>query len=105
MARARAENLPNIPHTLDELRAILKDPQYAHLTKSLSDGNDSVYAGTFGSSEEGTRCVVFTSKFQRKYLQRRKKVFSDATFDPVPAGLECRQIWNIVTVRRGRVSK
>ena len=41
MERARAENLPNLPKSLSELRDVLKDDRYQYLTKTL-EGNDSV---------------------------------------------------------------
>lgn len=103
MLRARSELLPNVPHTLPELENVLTDDLYEHLTNTL-DGKGSVYAGTFGREEDGTCCTIFASRRQLRYLSKRKCVFSDATFDSVPAAMECRQVWNIITVRRGRVS-
>lgn len=103
MLRARYELLPRLPHTLSKLRKVLRDDRYKHLTRTL-DEEDSVYAGTFGCSANGTRCTIFASKRQLKYLGKVKRVFSDATFSSVPAGLEARQIFNLTTVRRGHVS-
>jgi len=97
MVKARRENLPPVPHSISELADILDDPQYEFLVSSM-DGNDLIYTGKFGQSDDGTLCIMFAS------MRHVKDVMSDATFC-VPTVLDCRQVWNIVTLRRNHVCK
>jgi len=105
MVRARRENLPPVPHSLSELATLLENPNHEFLVKTL-DGQDVIYMGKFGYSAHGTRCVMLASRRMLQYMSSPDspvlQVLSDATFC-VPTALNCRQVWNIVTLRRNHV--
>ena len=101
MQRARSKCLPPIPRTIPELVEILTSPETQHLGMTL-DGEDHIYAGSGGDVTTGTAFVILASKRMMSRLARVRKLFADGTFC-TPAGLECRQIWNLVTLRRHHV--
>lgn len=102
MARARMRSLPRIPRTLPELAEMLSSEEHRGLARTL-DGHDNIFAASGGNVDEGTSFVILSSRRMLNQLRRCRKAFSDATFC-TPAGLKCRQIWNIVKLRRHRVS-
>ncbi|KAK3923979.1 Protein stu1 [Frankliniella fusca] len=101
MARARLQNLPRIPRTLSALADMLSSEEHKGLAQTL-DKLDSIYAGSGGSEQQGTSFVILASKRMLAQLRRCQVAFSDATFC-TPAGLECRQVWNIVKLRNHRI--
>lgn len=103
MQNARDKSLPPLPHSLSELDFLLNLPKYKFLTKSL-DGQDSIYAGAAGSTQHGTRCLIFISRRMLRILQKVEDLFADATFCVVPRNMGCAQVWNIVTMKQNHVS-
>jgi len=102
MRNARQDNFPNNPVTVAKLGKILASPQWNHISTTI-DGRDNLFAAKGGKAQQGTRYVILMSKRMKKYLGRVKKVFSDGTFC-TPSHLECEQVWNLTTQRRGHVS-
>ncbi|KAK3922600.1 Methylthioribose-1-phosphate isomerase [Frankliniella fusca] len=104
MQRAREDRLPHIPHTLSQLSDALMRGENAHITQTL-DGEDNLFAGVVGRSDNRTRCVLLFSKRKLKYMSSRRrvqKVFCDGTF-VVPSHMECSQIWTLITLRRNHI--
>lgn len=104
MQKAREDGLPRIPHSLSELAQLLRDEDNEHITKTL-DGEDSLFAGVVGNSNNRTRSILFFSRRNLKYMGSRhvKKVFCDGTFT-IPNDLGCSQVWTLITLRRHHVS-
>lgn len=104
MQKAREDGLPQLPHSLSELAHILESEEHAHITRSL-DGEDNLYAGVVGRTNERTRCLLLFSRRKLRYMAsgKVKKVLCDGTF-VLPHGLGCSQIWTLITIRRHHVS-
>lgn len=102
MVRARRHYLPPSPRTLAALADMLSSDEFKHVSMTL-DGEDNMYAGSGGDADDETAFVILASRRSLGELARCKKVFSDGTFC-TPAGLECRQVWNLVKLRRHHVS-
>lgn len=102
MRTARLSQYPLAPHTLLELGRLLEQPQYHHLTKTISH-NDSVYGGVIGYP--GRECVLFLSRRMGRYLSREKEAFADATFVPAPLVPFTSQVYQIVSICNNNVSK
>jgi len=102
MARSRRLSLPCLPKTLPELAAMLSSAEHSGLAKTL-DESDQIFAASGGNHDQGTAFVILASQRMLDQLASAKRIFADATFC-TPAGLECRQIWNLVKLRRHHVS-
>lgn len=101
MQRARAKCFPHLPRTIPELVEILTSAEHQYLGQTL-DGKDHLYAGSGGDVTQGTAFIILASKRMMSRLARVNKLFADGTFC-TPAGLKCRQVWNLVTLRRHHV--
>lgn len=101
MARARQVSLPCLPKTIPDLAGMLSSEDYAHLAKTL-DEEDNIFAASGGCRENGTAFLILASDRMLDELARSKKIFSDGTFC-TPAGMECRQIWNLVKLRKHHI--
>ncbi|XP_034250360.1 uncharacterized protein LOC117650856 [Thrips palmi] len=101
MDRARRTSLPHIPRTLPDLAEMLSSNEHSGLANTL-DGEDNIFAASGGDRNEGTAFVIFASKRMLDELAKTKKIFADATFC-TPTGLECRQIWNLVKLRKHHI--
>lgn len=97
MRRAQQEQRPGLPHSLQEMNALLANPRYANLLATL-DGQDNLYAGQAGN------CVVLSSQRMLAVLAECQTIFCDGTFFGVPVDVGAEQLLTIVTLRDHHVS-
>lgn len=90
MQRARGSIFPNIPQNLQELSAILQNPEWEALLKTL-DEEDSMYLGS-AWSEDGSHNLIFVSQRCLRIMRMAPIIFADGTFFIKPSIDGCYQV-------------
>lgn len=87
MRNSRLKRYPSpLPATVEELSAILQDPQYQVLTMS-DDGLDNLYAGSV-TDTEGFHHILFMSERMLRKAREFTVIHSDGTFRAVPSSAD-----------------
>ncbi|KAK3915703.1 Titin, partial [Frankliniella fusca] len=92
--RRRADKPPP-PRTIEEMDRVLRSPQYEHLGRSR-DGEQALYDGMLGPP--GARVLLWVFRNVLAFISADYPLFSDATFDIVPAlPIGLHQLFVVVT--------
>lgn len=82
MRNARMQRFPPPPATLEDLTAVLMNPQYSVLTMT-HDGLDNIYSGSV-TDTDGFHHILFMSRRMIELARQLAVIHSDGTFKTVP---------------------